>query len=98
MGGQPGFFDLDERYAALSAAGDPLVRLGELVDFEVFRQVNSGRPDSQRTAPYEQPRLTKKHRRNWVVGGPRLTASGTRGTGCGCCASVKGGILGWRKR
>lgn len=37
MGGQPGFFDLDERYAALSAAGDPLVRLGELVDFEVFR-------------------------------------------------------------
>jgi IS5 family transposase len=37
MSGQPGFFDLDERYAALSAAGDPLLRLGELVDFEVFR-------------------------------------------------------------
>ena len=37
MTGQPGFFDLDERYAALSAAGDPLLRLGELVDFEVFR-------------------------------------------------------------
>jgi hypothetical protein len=27
MAGQPGFFDLDERYAALSAAGDPLLRL-----------------------------------------------------------------------
>jgi transposase, IS5 family len=27
MAGQPGFFDLDERYAALSAAGDPLERL-----------------------------------------------------------------------
>ena len=38
MTGQPGFFDLDERYSALSKAGDPLLRLGELVDFEVFRK------------------------------------------------------------
>lgn len=37
MSGQAGFFDLDERYAALSAAGDPLERLGTLVDFEIFR-------------------------------------------------------------
>ena len=37
MAGQPGFCDLDDRYAALSAAGDPLVRLAEVVDFEVFR-------------------------------------------------------------
>ncbi len=37
MAGQPGFFDLDGRYASLSAAGDPLLRLGDLVDFEVFR-------------------------------------------------------------
>ena len=37
MAGQPGFFDLDEQYAALSAAGDPLLRLSEVVDFEVFR-------------------------------------------------------------
>ncbi|NQW10118.1 MAG: hypothetical protein HQ481_09610 [Alphaproteobacteria bacterium] len=36
MSAQPGFFDLDERYAALSAAGDPLLRLGELVDFALF--------------------------------------------------------------
>jgi IS5 family transposase len=34
---QRGFFDLDERYAALSAAGDPLERLASAVDFEVFR-------------------------------------------------------------
>ena len=34
---QPGFFDLDERYAVLSAAGDPLERLGLVVDFELFR-------------------------------------------------------------
>jgi hypothetical protein len=27
MADQPGFFDVDERYAALSAAGDPLERL-----------------------------------------------------------------------
>ena len=34
---QPGFFDLDERYAALSEAGDPLERLGAVIDFEPFR-------------------------------------------------------------
>ncbi len=37
MSGQPGFFDLSDRYAALSAAGDPLERLAAVVDFEVFR-------------------------------------------------------------
>ena len=37
MQGQPGFFDLSDRYEALSAAGDPLERLGLVVDFEVFR-------------------------------------------------------------
>ena len=39
MSGQPGFFDIDERYAALSMAGDPLQRLAAVVDFEVFRPV-----------------------------------------------------------
>lgn len=34
---QPGFFDLDERYAKLDAFGDPLARLDELVDWEAFR-------------------------------------------------------------
>ena len=33
--GQPGFFDLSDRYAALSAAGDPLERLSSVVDFEL---------------------------------------------------------------
>ena len=37
MAGQRGFFDLNERYAALSKAGDPLEKLNELVDFEMFR-------------------------------------------------------------
>ena len=37
--GQLGFFDVDERLAALSAAGDPLERLGAVVDFELFRPV-----------------------------------------------------------
>jgi IS5 family transposase len=37
MAGQPGFFDLDERYAALSLAGDPLARLAMVVEFELFR-------------------------------------------------------------
>jgi transposase, IS5 family len=37
MAGQPSFFDLSDRYEALSAAGDPLERLAGIVDFEVFR-------------------------------------------------------------
>jgi transposase, IS5 family len=36
---QPGFFDVDERLAALSAAGDPLERLSTVIDFELFRPV-----------------------------------------------------------
>jgi IS5 family transposase len=39
MAGQPGFFDVDERYAVLSAVGDPLERLAAVVDFEIFRPV-----------------------------------------------------------
>ena len=38
MAGQAGFFDLDERYAGLSASGDPLERLSRVVDFEIFRE------------------------------------------------------------
>ena len=38
MVGQPGFFDLDERYRALAESGDPLIRLAELIEFEVFRR------------------------------------------------------------
>jgi len=39
---QPGFFDVDERLAALSAAGDPLERLTAVVDFALFRPVLDG--------------------------------------------------------
>ena len=35
MTGQPGFFDLSNRYDALSAAGDPLERLAAVVDLPV---------------------------------------------------------------
>ena len=34
---QPGFFDLEDRYAELSKAGDPLEKLGNVVNFEAFR-------------------------------------------------------------
>jgi transposase, IS5 family len=37
MSGQRGLFDIDERYATLSAAGDPLQRLASVVAFEAFR-------------------------------------------------------------
>lgn len=34
---QPGFFDVDERAAKLTALGDPLVKLKAEIDFEAFR-------------------------------------------------------------
>ena len=37
MTSQPGFFDLDARYALLSDGGDPLERLSQIVSFEDFR-------------------------------------------------------------
>jgi IS5 family transposase len=37
MAVQPGFFDRDRRYVALSAAGDPLERLALVIEFELFR-------------------------------------------------------------
>ena len=36
---QPGFFDLDERYAKLDGIGDPLVKINEVVDWEGFRPI-----------------------------------------------------------
>lgn len=52
---QPGFFDLAERYEELSAAGDPLVKLDEIIPWNKFkstlnrafkkaRRSNAGRP------------------------------------------------------
>ena len=38
MRGQPGFWDVDERYARLSEAGDPLEKLNALVPWDVFRK------------------------------------------------------------
>jgi transposase, IS5 family len=45
MGGQGGFFDIDDRLKELSAKGDDLERLNAIVDFEVFR------PDLARAVP-----------------------------------------------
>lgn len=45
MGQQRGMFDVDERLRELSAKGDALERLSELVDFELFR------PDLERAVP-----------------------------------------------
>ena len=39
MGGQRGFWDVEDRLKELSAEGDPLERLSETVDFELFRPV-----------------------------------------------------------
>ena len=66
MAGQPGLFDWDRRYAALSAAGDPLERLALVIDFELFRaeldaaldrsdRAKGGRP------PYDAVLMFKVH-------------------------------------
>lgn len=38
MRGQPGFWDLDERYERLSAVGDPLEKLNAIVPWPVFEK------------------------------------------------------------
>ncbi len=38
MRGQPGFFDVDERYARLSAVGDPLEKLNAIIPWTVFEK------------------------------------------------------------
>ena len=38
MRGQSGFWDIDERYARLSKAGDPLEKLDAVVPWDVFRK------------------------------------------------------------
>ena len=49
-GGSPGFFDFDERLAALSAKGDDLERMKALVEFEMFRPtLDAAVPRSDRT-------------------------------------------------
>jgi transposase, IS5 family len=58
MAGQPGFFDVEERHAALSTAGDPLERLLAVVDFEMFRdQLDAALDRSDRSkggrSPYD---------------------------------------------
>jgi hypothetical protein len=37
MRGQAGFFDVDERLRQISAKGDSLERLAQVIDFELFR-------------------------------------------------------------
>ena len=39
MKGQAGFWDIEHRLAELSAEGDPLEKLSDTVDFEIFRPV-----------------------------------------------------------
>ena len=57
MAGQPGLFDWDRRYAALSAAGDPLERLALVIEFELFRR-SWNRPWRARIGPRAGGRRT----------------------------------------
>ncbi|PWC26383.1 hypothetical protein CR165_23540 [Pseudoroseomonas aestuarii] len=55
MAGQPGFFDVDEWYAALSAAGDPLKRLAAARSPRYVLEVALARSDRNRDGrpPYD---------------------------------------------
>jgi transposase, IS5 family len=62
MVGQPGFFDVDERLKDISAKGDDLERLNQIVDFEVFRaDLERASPRSDRSKgrpPYDHISLS----------------------------------------
>ena len=52
--GQPGFFDVDKRLAALSKKGDPLEAIAALVPWESFRvdiEAVVLTPDAERKSP-----------------------------------------------
>jgi hypothetical protein len=57
MAGQSGLFDVDERYASLTAAGDPLERLAVVIDFELS---SSRRRSIARTGPGAAGRRTTR--------------------------------------
>lgn len=59
---QPGFFDMSARYEALSKFGDPLEKLAQFIDFEVFRKpVERSLQFSRRTGrpPYDVVLMVK---------------------------------------
>jgi len=49
--GQPGFFDVEERYGALDAMGDPLVVLKNSVPWEEFRPLCAKVHEKGRKSP-----------------------------------------------
>ena len=49
--GQPGFFDVEERYDALDAMGDPLVMLKNSVPWEAFRPLCAKVHEKERKSP-----------------------------------------------
>ncbi len=54
--GTPGFFDVDERLAELSAKGDDLERMKSLVDFELFRKaLGAAIPRAERSKGGRRP-------------------------------------------
>ncbi len=54
--GQPGFFDLDERYESLSRCGDPLEVLGREIPWESFRYpIKKALTNPANQAPAEKP-------------------------------------------
>ncbi|SFM63570.1 hypothetical protein SAMN05421721_11652, partial [Ectothiorhodospira mobilis] len=52
---QPGFFDLEDRYALLEKLGDPLPQLNRVVDWEAFRPTLA--------KVYDKPRKSKAGRK-----------------------------------
>lgn len=71
---QTSFFDLDNRYAAISKSGDPLERLNAVIDWELFRPVleeidekqqprksNAGRKSTDRVLMFKMLVLQNKY-------------------------------------
>ena len=95
MRGQSGFFDIDERLKELSAKGDDLERLKEIVNFEAFRyrlekalnrsdRAKGGRP------PYDCVLMFKVLVLQALTICPTIRQSSRSTTGCRSCASSTG--------
>ena len=88
MRGQAGFWDIDERYARLSEAGDPLEKLNSAVPWEVFRKPLAKalkrsviRKFSDRLGSRNLGFPDRKGRSGMLAGGIGLSVSKDRPTG-----------------
>jgi hypothetical protein len=77
-GGTPGFFDVDDRLAELSAKGDDLERVNALVDFEMIRPALQAAVARANTAAEKQAIREGRIPEGWEEKPAKLAPKGSR--------------------